>query len=442
MSKHIWPQVVLVGRTNVGKSTLFNRIAKDSKSIVFDREGVTRDLIKDIVYWQGKSFELIDSGGIGFEKKDDFMSQEITKRAKQALNNAHVVLFMCDGSVGVLAEDRYLSKIVHKTKASTILVINKSDTRTFIDHKHEFLQLGFEHTVALSSLHGTGIADILEQIITLLPSHSTVEEQKPICNVVLLGKPNVGKSSLLNILVEEERSIVSNIPGTTREPVHERVTFYQQDILLTDTAGVRRKNAIEDPLETLMAKSTLQAVKHGDIILLMVDANEGQLSDQELKLIFYAFESEQKAVILLFNKQDLLMNNEYGKQLLSDDLEKYEFLINKIEKVSISCLTGQNCGQILPLINTIYKRLAQQFSIEDLTILFKNALERTPLFWNKNRLIVYRAQQIKSSPHIIALYVNSPEWFGDSQKAFFENILRKEYKLTGVPIKLIVRKRK
>lgn len=441
MSKHIWPQVVLVGRTNVGKSTLFNRIAKDAKSIVFDREGVTRDLIKDIVYWQGKSFELIDSGGIGFEKKDDFMNQEIRKRAEQAIDNAHIVLFMCDGSVGVLSEDRYLATFLHKKKNNAILIINKSDTRTFIEHEHEFAQLGFQYILPISSLHGKGIADILEMIVNLLPIKATAEEKQPTCKVVLLGKPNVGKSSLLNILVEDDRSIVSNIPGTTREPIHERITFYHQDILLTDTAGVRKKSAIEDPLETLMAKSTLQAVKQADIILLMIDANEAQLSDQELKLIFYAFESEQKALIILFNKQDLLTDNEYGKKQLSDDMEKYNFLITKIEKLSLSCLTKQNCGKILPLINAVYKRSLQQFSIEDLTILFKTALERTPLFWNKNKLIVYRAQQIKSSPHIIALYVNSPEWFGDSQKAFFENVLRKEYKLTSVPIKFVIRKR-
>ncbi|HTM06663.1 MAG TPA: ribosome biogenesis GTPase Der [Patescibacteria group bacterium] len=441
MSKYIWPQVVLIGRTNVGKSTLFNRIAKDAKSIVFDRAGVTRDLVKDIVSWQGKSFELIDSGGIGFEKKDDFMSQEIRRRAEQALETAHTILFMCDGSIGVLPEDRYLAKMVHKKSNNVVLLINKTDTRSSNERMHEFAQLGFAHSIPISSIHGTGIADVLETIVSLLPSSATMQEESPTCKVVLLGKPNVGKSSLLNILVEEDRSIISDIPGTTREPIHERITFYQQDIILTDTAGVRKKNAIEDPLEELMAKSTLQAVKQADIVLLMIDANEAQLSDQELKLIFFAFESELKAVILLLNKQDLLLKNDYGKQLLTEDIEKYDFLIKKIEKISLSCITKQNCGKILPLVDTVHKRLLQQFSVEELTMLFKNALEKTPLFWNKNRLVVHRAQQIKSSPHIIALYVNNSGWFGNSQKAFFENVLRKAYKLDSVPIKFVIRKR-
>lgn len=441
MSNRCYPTVVLVGRTNVGKSTVFNRMAKDAKSIVFDRAGVTRDLVKDIVEWQGKSFELIDSGGIGFENKTDFMSQEIRKRAELAISKAHVAIFVCDGSVGVVPEDLYLARLLHRYKVPAFAVVNKIDTKTFREEQFDFSSLGFEHIIELSAVHGTGMVDLMEQVVAMLPSEAVIAEPEQACSVVLLGKPNVGKSSLLNLLVQADRSIVSDMPGTTREPIAERIQFYHQDILLTDTAGVRKQGAIEDPLENLMAKSTLQAVRRADIVLLLVDAHEGQLSDQELKLAFYAFQSEQKALILLLNKVDLTVADEYTKQLLKTDIEAYGFLTDKIYRQSISCKTGQNIGKILPLVAAVEKKLSQQFTVEDLTILFKTALEKTPLFWNKNRLIVYRAQQIKSSPHIIALYVNSPDWFGDSQKSFFENVLRKAYDLTSVPVKFVIRKR-
>jgi GTPase len=442
MSKTGYPNVVVVGRTNVGKSTLFNRLSSHVKSIVFDLHGVTRDLIKDLVEWQGKSFTLVDTGGMSFSHTQDFLVAETRSRAVGALEgDVAAVLFVCDGSIGLLPEDRDIARMLHKKELPVILVVNKSDTAIFGEHQHEFERLGFKHIVQISALHSKGIVDILEGIVGLLPANTPEIKDSDVCRIVILGKPNVGKSSLMNSLLGEERAIVSEIPGTTREPIEESMRFYQQDIILTDTAGVRKKRAVDDPLELLMAKSTLHAVKYADIVLLMVDASSGQLADQEVKLAFYAFEKEQKALIIIFNKKDLLEIDSYAQERLASDVDEYEFLMKRVEKISISCKTGYHVGNILPLVQKVKDKLVQQFSIQELTLLFKEALEKTPLYKSGHRLILYRAQQIKSSPHIIALYVNNPLYYGKSQRVFFENVMRKKYLLTGVPIIFVIRKR-
>jgi len=444
MSKKDYYRVVLIGRTNVGKSTVFNRLASDAKSIVFDFHGVTRDIIKDVVTWQGKTFELIDTGGLSFAKTEDFLLQQTRSRAQAVLHEdlIAVVLFVCDGSVGLLPEDQAIARMLHKLKLNVILLINKTDTKSFLEHEHEFLQLGFSAMILISALHNRNTVEILESIVNALPVHTpVVDSEGDVFRVVLLGKPNVGKSSLLNELLGKDRAIVSPVPGTTREAISESIRFYQQDIVLTDTAGVRKKKAVDDPLELLMTKSTLYAVKNASIVLLMVDAAQGILSDQELKLAFYSFEKEQKALIIIFNKQDLVVDDLYRKEQLAQDMDEYAFLMNRVETVSISCLTKQNIGLILPLVQKVKERLALQFSINDLTVLFKEALERKPLYKNGNRLILYRAQHIKSFPHIIALYVNNTIWFGKSQLTYFENIMRKTYQLKGVPLVFVVRHR-
>lgn len=441
MSRKQYPTVVLVGRTNVGKSTLFNRLSTHVRSIVFDAPGVTRDFIKDLVSWQGRSFELVDTGGVSFSKTEDIILQEVRARALACIETAYLVLFVCDGSVGLLPEDREIAKLLHKKGVRVALVVNKMDTKRAREYESDFLKLGFKTTLLISALHSRGVVDILEAIVDQIPDPIELPEAEKSCKVVLLGKPNVGKSSLLNLLLKQERAIVSNIPGTTREPISEHIRFYQEDILLTDTAGVRRKRSVEEPLELLMAKSTLQAVKHADIVLLMVDSSQGCLADQELKLAFYVFDAQHKGLILLFNKQDLLAQDDYAKIMLEQGVKEYQFLLKKTEQLSISCKDGQNIGKILPLVQKVSERYQRTFSDEELTVLFNSALEKKPLYKQEERLIVFNAKQVKSGPITIILYVNNPPWFGQSQLTFFENQLREYASLKGVPVVFIVRKK-
>ncbi len=433
------PMVVIVGRTNVGKSTLFNRLSVDVKSLTLEYEGVTRDFLKDTVCWQDSCFELIDTGGISLRKTDDSIMHEARQRALALLQQADLILFVCDGKVGVVPEDREIAKLLHKAGKKTFLVVNKIDTVAAQERVYEFERLGFKLVLPLSAQHGTGIADLLEGIVNVLPAKKEVEEVEPQCRVVILGKPNVGKSSLMNLLVKQERAIVADIPGTTREAITERVRFYQEDIQITDTPGLRRKRAVTEPIELLMTRSALRTVNDTDLVLLVLDATQGKIADQELKLAFYAFEKKHKALIMLFNKEDLL--DEQTKTDFEFSLEEYDFFIKNINHMYISCETEKNVGRVMPLVQKVWQRYSQSFSDEEITLLFKEALQRKPLYRAQHLLNVYSARQVRVAPITILLRVNYPQWFGPSQLGFFENILRRAYNLKSVPIKFVVRKR-
>jgi GTPase len=432
------PKIAIVGRMNVGKSTLFNRLSVGVKSITLDYEGVTRDVLKDEVIWKGITFELLDTGGISVRSTQDVILEQVRRKAWSTIEEAPVIVFVVDAKVGIIPEDREISKSLHKLGKKVIVAVNKVDNAQAQEHSFEFERLGHASLVALSAQHGTGINELLDAMVSALPERSLAPScEETSCRVVLLGKPNVGKSSLMNALLKQERSIVTDLPGTTREAISERLTFYKEDILLTDTAGVRRQRSVNEPLESLMVKSTLTAVKEADIILLLLDASQGTFADQELKLAFYAFNAQYKAVILVCNKQDLVQP--YEQELLAMDLKKYEYFLKKIIKIDISCLTGKNIGKLLPLIKEVEKRYALTLPKHELTRLFKDALMRKPLYHKTRPLEVYWARQLSTKPITILLMVNEAPWFQESQRGFFEGVLRKEYDLRGVPVRFVVR---
>lgn len=432
------PKVVIIGRANVGKSTLFNRLSTTIKSLTLDFSGVTRDFIADVVSWQGFSFQLIDSGGISLKKAQDSLTEKVRQLAFKLIEQSDLILFVCDGKTGFLPEDREIYKMLQKSGKECVVVVNKIDATSTQEHLHEFQRLGSGHLVAVSAQHGTGSGELLELIVSLLEKkHIDHVPEKSKFNLVLLGKPNAGKSSLMNMLLEDERSIVAHEPGTTREPITEQLRFYKENIQLTDTPGIRRKRGVTETLETMMVKTSFKAVERANIVLLMIDGSEGQLSDQELKLSFYAFENN-KALIFLFNKDDIMTDQ--NRSDLEREFDKYDYLLKKVPMLYISCKTGKNIGKILPLVSKVWERYNQKFSDQELTEVFKSALAKTPLYHKTSQLILRRAKQIKAAPLIFILIVNEPLWFGQSQLAFFENIMRKKYNLIGVPIKLIPRK--
>ncbi len=426
-------KVVLIGRMNVGKSTLFNRLAVSNKSIALDYSGVTRDFVSDQMSWQGKPFELIDSGGVMLNKPTGDFTRLVNSQVLQLIQEAQVVILVCDGSVGIHPEDRELANILHKQRKSAILAVNKIDTNLAQEHQYEFSKLGFDKIITISAQHGTGSGDLLDEIAARIVEPGEIDLDIKF-RIALLGKPNVGKSSLMNMLLGKDRVIVSEVAGTTREAIKDHIRFYQTDLQLIDTAGVRRKRGVTDQIETLMVKSTLAAVRESNIVLLLIDNSEGQLSDQELKLAFYAFE-QGKALILLYNKQDLM--DESIKRDFAFQSSEYDFFLKKIETLKISCKTGQNVGKILPLVNEVWARHSEQFSDMELTDLFKTALQHRPLYRNGQRLVLRKAHQVLTAPLTIHLYVTEPKYFESSQLAYFENVLRSEYNLRSVPIRFV-----
>lgn len=439
MKKIKVPQVVIVGRTNVGKSTLFNRLSENVKAIALDQEGVTRDFLRDTIAWQGRSFELIDTGGISLRRTQDPILAQTRAVALSLIESADIILFVVDGKAGLVTEDREIAKLLHKHGKTVLLAVNKVDVKGVVETMYEFESLGFPQICFISAAHAKNIADLLELIVKNLPEPLLVEVEEPAYKVMLLGKPNVGKSSLMNLLLEKDRAIVSPEAGTTREALAERVKFYQEDIQLSDTPGVRRMRSVTEPLEGMMVQSTMQALKNSDIVLLLIDGSAEAVVDQELKLAFYAFQSQHKALIILFNKADLI--DESTKVRFDHALSEYDFFLKKIVTLSISCKSGKNIGKILPTVADVWERHSRQFNQNELTQLFKDASIKKPLYNKKQLLIFYSAHQVASAPITIALHVNRPLWFGESQLAYYENILRQKYDLRGAPVKFVVRTR-
>lgn len=436
--------VLIVGRTNVGKSTLFNRLSKKTKSISLEQEGVTRDFLKDQIKWKDKNFYIIDSGGLRFKKdskKNDKFQELITEQVISLIDSSNIIIFMVDGKTGLTVEDLEIAKLLHKYKNKKVLLaINKIDVKESMENIYQFNRLGFKDIFLISCEHNNGIDQILDKIVTLLEKKGKEEELKTSFKVSFIGKPNVGKSSLMNLLLKKERTLVSDIPGTTREAIAENITFYKESIELTDTPGIRRKKSVKENIETLMVKSSFYALKNSDIVALLIDGENTELSDQDLKLAFYAFKEQYKSLVLIINKSDLITPK--SRENLFESLKDYNHLIKNIKVIEISCKNKKNIGKIIPIFQEIFKRYNKKYSSAELTELFIDSLIKKPLYHKKELLKIFKAKQIQNGPIVIELTVNNPDWFKDSQLSYLENILRKKHDLTSIAVKFVLKKAK
>ncbi|MCX5923567.1 MAG: ribosome biogenesis GTPase Der [Candidatus Dependentiae bacterium] len=431
---NLMPKVVIVGRTNVGKSSLFNRIAPKVKSLTLDLEGVTRDMITDFVEWNGVKFELVDTGGIDLCKKADEMTCLVTQKVKIALEQASLLLFVVDGQTGIAEQDMHIRNFLHNLKKPVFVLVNKVDTFEHEENIGQFHKFGFDNIYGVSAAHGRSIGDLLDRVVEVISQTKPtvrVMDEEPEFKVAFLGRPNAGKSSLMNLLLDQDFSIVSPVAGTTREALRKRFAFNKQVVELIDTAGVRRKSGVNTELESMMVTNALQAAKRAHIVLLLIDVQEPELTSQELKLTSYAFENGS-AVIVLFNKMDLL--DEEKQEYLDSSKEEYKYFLKKLETLSISCKTGKNVGKVLPLVQDVWERFGTRFSERYLTDLFMDALVKTPLYKNGQRLTFHRAHQVGTAPIRIELIVRNTEIFEENHRAFFENILRKAKDLKSIPL--------
>lgn len=431
------PVVAIVGRPNVGKSTLFNKIVGKRIAIVEDTPGVTRDRIYADGEWLSHTFTLIDTGGIE-PLREDIISKQMRRQAELAIETADVIVFLVDGREGLTAADSEVAEMLRRSKKPVVLAVNKIDHPKYADAMYDFYELGIGEPITISAEQGLGLGDVLDEVVSYFPNR-TGEEDTETTRVAVVGKPNVGKSSLVNALLGSERTIVSNIPGTTRDAIDSPFSFDGKDYILVDTAGIRRKRSIEDEsIERYSVIRSLAAIRRCDIALIVVDAEQG-LSEQDVRIAGYVHE-EGKASVLVVNKWDLIEKdthtmNEFKKKL-AVDLAFMEY----IPMIFISALTGQRVNKIMDVANEAYRQNCARISTGTLNDIIAEAISVTePPSDKGRRLRIYYGTQPSSNPPTFVLFVNDPELMHFSYKRYLENFFRKSFGLTQTPIRLNVR---
>lgn len=434
------PMVAIVGRPNVGKSTFFNYIVGKRISIVEDTPGVTRDRVYAEANWRGKDFTVIDTGGIEFDSSNDILSQ-MKQQVDIAINMADVIVFMTDGKQGIMASDNEIALILKKSKKPVILVCNKADNfGSDAPEIYEFYNLGLGEPHRVSAANAIGIGDVLDTIYELLPSKEKDLDEDSIVKVAIIGKPNVGKSSLVNKILGENRVIVSDVAGTTRDAIDSEFENEHGKYVFIDTAGVRRHSKIEEKIEKYSVLRTLLAIERADVCLLMIDANEG-VTEQDTKIAGEAHEAG-KGIIIVVNKWDI-----YEKQ--SGTLEKYtKKIYNKVPYLSyapvlfISAKTGQRVDKLFDLINNVASQNAKRVSTSVLNQVLNEAIAVVQPPTDKGRrLRIYYMTQASTKPPTFVVFVNDKKLFHFSYERYLVNQIRKEFDLTGTTVRMIVREK-
>ena len=426
--------IAIVGRPNVGKSTFFNRIVGRKISITEDRPGVTRDRLYADGEWRGKSFSVVDTGGIEM-RSEDTMWREIKKQAEVAIETAQVILFFTDGREGLTASDYDVAEMLRRSKKPVILVVNKIDEYSE-DKLFEFYSLGLGEPYPVSAEHGTGVGDVLDEAVSWLDK-GTQNDGNGI-KIAVVGKPNAGKSSLVNRLLGFERSIVTDIAGTTRDAIDTQFTYGGKDYVLIDTAGIRKKSKVEDDVEYYSVLRAFDAVRRADVCLLVVDCTEG-LTEQDTKIIGYVHEQGKPSVIVM-NKWDLIEKdthtiNEFERKL-KEDLKFMDYF----KSVYISAKTGQRAEKIFSIIDEVYEHSNFRVPTGVLNDIISDVIRMNePPSYNGRRLKVYYSSQVSVAPPTIVLKVNSNDLMHFSYERFLENTIRKNFDFSGTPIKIITR---
>lgn len=435
MSKGI---VAIVGSPNVGKSTVFNRIVGSRKAIVNDEAGVTRDRLYGKGEWLTKEFTVIDTGGV--EIKNAPFQVQIRAQVEIAIEEADVVLFVTDGILGVTNDDILVAKMLRKSGKKVILAVNKIDDVSKIDLINDFYSLGLGDPLPLSSTHGIGVGDILDKIVLSLPEKENSLYDDAIC-FSIIGRPNVGKSSLTNALLNQERVIVSNIEGTTRDAIDTPFSKDEKSYVVIDTAGLKKRGKIFEAVDKYSALRALAAIERSDVVVLVIDASEG-IQQQDKHVAGYAFEAH-KAMVIVVNKWDLVTHSETAMNEFSKKIrDEFKFL----DFASIVFLSAKNKSRISTLLPEIIKAhdsYLKRVSTSVLNDIMEDAqiINPTPSF-NGGRLKIYFANQVAVKPPTFVLFCNNPAYMHFSYERYLENRLRTSFDFEGTPLKIICRERK
>ncbi len=430
------PLIAIVGRPNVGKSTFFNKVAGKKISITEDKPGVTRDRLYADAEWRGKAFSMVDTGGIEL-RSDDTMWKEIKKQAEVAIDTAQVIMLFVDGREGLTSSDYDVADMLRRSKKPVILVVNKIDE--YSEEKvFEFYSLGLGEPYPISAEHGTGIGDLLDEAVSWFEKVDTTEDES--IKIAVVGKPNAGKSSLVNRLLGFERSIVTDIAGTTRDAIDSKFTFNGTDYTIIDTAGIRKKSKVEDDIEYYSVMRAFDAVRRADVCLLVVDSTDG-LTEQDTKIIGYVHEQGKPSVIVM-NKWDLVEKDTNTINKFEDKLKEDLKFMSYFKSVYISAKTGQRVEKILSIVGEVYEHSRHRVATGTLNDVISDAVRSNePPSYNGKRLKVYYASQVAVAPPTIVLFVNNSNLLHFSYERYLENVLRKSFDFSGTPIKILTREK-
>jgi|YelNatPaOPRAMG01_1025707.scaffolds.fasta_scaffold02945_14 GTP-binding protein len=439
------PLVAVVGRPNVGKSTFFNRLTGKRIAIVEDTPGITRDRLYAPVEWRGKQFTLIDTGGIVLNEEDP-LTLQVKQQAEIAMDEADAILFMCDGVDGLTAADEELANILRNSKTPTFLVVNKVDNNRQGQEAVDFYRLGMGDIYTVSSVHGHGIGDLLDDLLKALPESKEVDEDEALVRLAFIGKPNVGKSSFVNAVLGEERVIVSPIPGTTRDAIDTRITRDGKDILLVDTAGIRRAGKIQGSVEYYTVLRAKTAIDRCNVCAILIDAGQG-LTDGDKRVAGLSQEAGRAAVIIV-NKWDLVdtgvaMGRPPKRGLMLEFTKTIRDEMPFLAYAPIvfsSAQFGFSITEALDTTITAAENFAHRIPTGELNRLIKDAVEAHPRFVHGKQLKIYYATMPRVQPPTVLLFVNDPDMIHFSYYRYLENRLRQTYPLDGSPIVIRARK--
>ncbi|MBR0033870.1 MAG: ribosome biogenesis GTPase Der [Bacilli bacterium] len=429
--------VAIIGSPNVGKSTIFNRIIGRRRSIIDDQPGVTRDRLYETASWLDRDFRLIDTGGIEIANRP--FQEQIRMQAQLAIDEADVVLFVTDGKKGVTNDDRLVAKMLYKTNKPVILAVNKVDNRDMLFNVSEFYSLGLGEPIPTSGEHGIGIGDILDKIVKVLPKKEDVVYDDAI-TFSIIGRPNVGKSSLMNALLGESRSIVSNIVGTTRDSVDSSFERDGQRYVAIDTAGLKKRGKVYEAVDKYSVLRALSAIDRSEIVVFVIDAKEG-IIEQDKHVVGYAVE-KKKAIIVVVNKWDLIEKTQNAMSDFEKKVRKEFKFLEYAPIVFASALTKSRVHLIFDQLLEVHHAYDTHLSTSLLNDVIQDAqtMNEAPDF-NGGRLKIYFANQANSCPPTFVLFVNNPKYAHFSYLRYIENRLRESFNLSGTPIDIVLRKR-
>ena len=435
------PVVAIVGRPNVGKSTLFNKLIGERRSIVEDTPGVTRDRIYADAEWNDRHFLLVDTGGIE-PKSDDTILKQMRTQAEIAIATADVIVFMCDIHAGLVADDRDIAIMLKKSGKPIVVAINKVDKVGDLPYEfYEFYELGFDREpIAISSLHGTGSGDLLDAVIEECRFDDNEDDDDEVINVAVIGKPNAGKSSIINRMCGEDRVIVSDIAGTTRDAVDTRIENAHGVYNFIDTAGIRRHSKVEDRIEKFSVIRANMAIERADVCLLMIDAQDG-VTEQDEKIAGLAHEAG-KSCIIVINKWDAIEKENNTVKEYNKKIRTALSYMPYAPIVYVSALTGQRVANLYEMIKTVYAEARKRITTGVLNDLLNDATTRVqPPSDKGKRLKVYYMTQTSVAPPTFVIFCNSEELFHFSYRRYIENCLRDTFGFEGTPIRIVIRQR-